>query len=151
MIETKLIGIFGGSQCTDQEYELGMEVGRLIARRGGVVVCGGLSGIMEAVCKGAYEEEGLTVGILPDDDIYSANPYVKIPIATGMGIGRNIIIVRTAQVCIAIDGRYGTLSEVAYALQLRKTVINLKFSFPIPGLLVASSAQEAVDLAFQAV
>ncbi len=104
---------------------------------------------MEAVCRGAREAGGTTVGILPTDTVDEANPYVDIPVATGMGIGRNIIIVRTARVCIAIDGRYGTLSEIAYALQLGKPVITLNAWDEVPGVLRATSPEEAVELAFQ--
>jgi len=105
--------------------ELAEEVGQEIARQGAVLVCGGLGGVMEAACKGAAKEGGLTVGILPGDDRRSANQYVQIPIVTGMGYARNSIVARTAQAVIAIDGAYGTLTEIAYALQDGKPVIGL--------------------------
>jgi len=149
MLAGKFIGVFGGNECSDEIYQQAWEVGQLIARRNGVVVCGGLYGVMEAVCKGASEEGGMTIGILPGEEIYSANPYVQIPVATGMGIGRNIIIARTTQVCIAIDGRYGTLSEIAYALQLGKPVIGLSLWLDIPGVVIARNPDEAVKLAFE--
>jgi uncharacterized protein (TIGR00725 family) len=148
VLTKKIIAVFGGSVCTPQEYSQAVKVGELIAVSHGILVCGGLSGIMEAVCKGAKEKRGVTVGILPGDDVSSANKYVQIPIATGMGIGRNIIIARSAQVCIAIAGKYGTLSEIAYALQLEKPVITLNSWDQIPGTIQASSPKEAVDLAF---
>jgi uncharacterized protein (TIGR00725 family) len=143
----KLIAVIGGSQCSAEDYALGEEVGRLLAERGMTVICGGLSGIMESVCKGAVQAGGVTIGILPGDDPGEANQFVTIPIATGMGIGRNIVIVRSAGVCIAIDGRYGTLSEIAYALQLQKSVITLNSWNQIHGTIKASTAQEAVQLA----
>ncbi|NOX38329.1 MAG: TIGR00725 family protein [Calditrichaeota bacterium] len=143
-----IIGVLGGGQCDAETYEQARRVGQEIARRGGRVVCGGLFGVMEAVCRGAREAGGTTIGILPTDQITDANPYVDIPIATGMGIGRNIIIVRTAQVCIAINGGYGTLSEIAYALQLGKPVITLNSWDDIPGVIPAATPEEAVTLAF---
>ncbi len=144
-----LIGVFGGSQASPEDYRAAEQVGQGIARRGGIVVCGGLSGIMEAVCKGAAQQGGLTVGILPGESPREANPFVTIPVATGMGVGRNIVIVRTAQACIAINGRYGTLSEIAYALQLGKPVIVLNPWLQLPGTEQARTPEEAVEKAFQ--
>ena len=143
----KIVGVIGGNQCSFREAELAEQVGRLLAREGAVLVCGGMSGVMEAACRGAVNEGGLTIGILPTDEIHSANPYVKIPIATGMGIGRNIIIVRTARVLIAIDGKYGTLSEIAYALQLGKPVFALSPWLDIPGVRTVATPEEAVRAA----
>lgn len=143
----KLIAVIGGSQCSTEDYVLGEEVGQLLAEKGAAVICGGLSGIMEAACKGAVKADGVTIGILPGNDPAEANQFVTIPIATGMGIGRNIIIVRSAGACIAIDGQYGTLSEIAYALQLQKSVITLNSWNQIPGTIQASTAEEAVNLA----
>jgi uncharacterized protein (TIGR00725 family) len=143
----KIIGVIGGSQCTREEYELAREVGGLLAKAGAAVICGGGGGIMEAVCKGAWEEHGITIGILPSDDISEANKFVKIPVATGMGIGRNIIIVRTAQSLIAINGRYGTLSEISFALQLEKPVIAIKPWIELPGVIIVKTPQEAVTKA----
>ncbi len=150
MIESqKIIGVIGGSQCTPEDYVDAEVVGRLIAQNDAVLVCGGLTGIMEAACKGAYEAGGETIGILPGESILDANPYVKTPIATGMGIARNIIIVRTAQVVIAVDGRYGTLSEIAYALQLGRPVFCLNSWDTVSGVTPVKSAQEAVEKAIE--
>jgi uncharacterized protein (TIGR00725 family) len=145
--QEKLIAVIGGSQCSEKDFALGEEVGRLLAEKGVGIICGGLTGIMEAACKGAAEKGGITIGILPGNDPEEANRFVSIPIATGMGIGRNIIIVRSAGACIAIDGQYGTLSEIAYALQLQKTVITLNAWKQVPGTIRASTADEAVKLA----
>jgi len=147
-LTNKIIAVFGGSVCTPQEYFHAVEVGELIAIKHGILICGGLFGIMEAVCKGAKEKGGVTIGILPGDDTAAANEHVQIPIATGMGIGRNIIIARSARACIAIAGKYGTLSEIAYALQLEKPVIALNSWDQIPGIIRATSPKEAVELAF---
>ncbi len=145
------IGVIGGSICTDEEYKLAEAVGKKIAQAGGILICGGMSGVMEAACKGAFQAGGLTVGILPTDSIDDANPYVKIPVATGMGIGRNIIIVRTAAALISIDGKFGTLSEISYALQLNKKVISLRPWMEVPGMMIVKTPEEAVRLAFEAV
>jgi uncharacterized protein (TIGR00725 family) len=125
------------------------EVGRLIAKAGATLICGGRGGIMEAACRGAVEAKGLTIGILPSENIREANPYVKIPIATGIGIGRNIIIVNTAQVLIAIAGQYGTLSEIAFALQSGKPVIGLKPWINVTGIEIVHSPQQAVETALR--
>lgn len=100
-------------------------VGRELARRGVTLLCGGLGGVMEAACRGAAIEAGLTVGILPGGDPSSANPYVRIPIATSMGEARNIAVVKSAQAVIAIDGDYGTLTEIAFALKSGIPVVGL--------------------------
>ncbi|GAB4364860.1 MAG: TIGR00725 family protein [Calditrichia bacterium] len=144
-----LIGVIGGNTCSEEEYALAEEVGRFISRAGAYLICGGMSGIMEAACKGAAEAGGVTIGILPTEDVSAANPYVKIPIATGMGIGRNIIIVRTASSLIAINGKYGTLSEIAFALQLSKPVVALSPWLDVPGIVTVHTAEEAVNLALQ--
>lgn len=104
---------------------------------------------MEAACKGAVEANGLTVGILPSDNVQEANEYVKIPVASGMGIARNIIIVRTAQALISIDGRYGTLSEMAFAVQLGKPLISIHPWIELPDAIVVGTPEEAVDLAIK--
>ena len=120
-----MIAVIGAGECNAKIYDLAVEVGRLLAESGYTVICGGLGGVMEAACKGAKSVNGITVGILPGDDPEEANEFVDFPIGTGMGIGRNIIIIRSAQLVIAVNGKYGTLSEVAYALQLGKPVVGL--------------------------
>ena len=147
------IAVIGGSDVSPPVEALAEEVGREIARHGAVLVCGGLSGVMEAACRGADGEGGLTVGILPGDNRQSANPYVKIPIATGIGYARNAAVVKSAQAAIAVDGSYGTLSEIAYALQSGIPVIGLDtWSISINGkedssIIRASSPKEAVERA----
>jgi uncharacterized protein (TIGR00725 family) len=121
-----IIAVIGGAQCSIDEALLAEAVGRELARRGAIVVCGGLGGVMEAVCRGAAIESGLTVGILPGDDPNSANPYVHVPIASGVGQARNIAVVKSAQAVIAIAGNYGTLTEIAFALKSGIPVIGLK-------------------------
>ena len=119
------IAVIGGSDPSPEVNKLAEEVGRELARRDVVLICGGMGGVMEAACKGASAEGGMTIGILPGDSRQAANPYVQIPIATGIGYARNVAVVKSAQAVIAIDGSYGTLSEIAYALQGGMPVIGL--------------------------
>jgi uncharacterized protein (TIGR00725 family) len=132
-----IIGVIGGSVCSEEEYKIAEKVGQLIAKNDGILICGGMGGIMEAACKGASSVNGITIGILPSDNIKEANPYVLIPVATGMGIGRNIIIVRTANVLIAINGK-----------QMNKRVIALNPWLKVPGLDIVNTPEEAVEKAF---
>jgi uncharacterized protein (TIGR00725 family) len=125
MHKQKFVSVIGSSQATTVELNLAEEVGRELAKRGAVLVCGGLGGIMEAACHGASEEGGITIGILPGDDRKQANPYVQFPIVTGIGYARNAAVAKTGQVVIAIGGIYGTLSEIAFALQNGTPVIGL--------------------------
>lgn len=153
-----MIGVIGANRADARTYGLAEEVGREIAKHGMAVVCGGLGGVMEAVCKGARSGGALTIGIIPSDLKDDANRYVQVPIVTGMGIGRNVVIVKTADVLIAVGGEFGTLSEIAHALNLGKTVIGLDTwklrkatDRPIDGLVEASTPSEAVRLALEVV
>ena len=151
-----IIGVIGGSQCSPEESKLAEAVGQELAKQGATLICGGLSGVMEAVCKGAHSEGGTTIGILPGNNRSSANPYVTIPIVTNMGYARNVIVVKSAQAIIAIDGSYGTLSELAYALQDNIPVVGLNtWSFSVKGkvddsIIPAGDAREAVEKAITA-
>jgi len=128
MTERKpVIAVIGGANHASPEaLTLAEEVGFLIAREGAVLVCGGLNGVMEAACKGAKRGGGLTIGVLPGADPRDANPHVDVPIVTAMSTARNAIVVRTGDAVIAIDGSYGTLTEMAYALDLGKKVFALR-------------------------
>ena len=121
----RLIAVIGGGQCSREEAQLAEEIGRELARQGAILGCGGLGGVMEAACRGASSEGGITIGILPGDSRQAANPYVQIPIVTGLGYARNIAVVKSAQAVIAIAGSYGTLSEISHALQSGIPVIGL--------------------------
>jgi uncharacterized protein (TIGR00725 family) len=123
--KNKFIAVIGNSKASAQEIKLAEEIGREIAKSGAVLVCGGLDGVMEAACRGAVSEGGLTVGILPGTDRHDANQYVKIPIVTGIGYARNIIVVKSSQAVIAVGGGYGTLTEIGYALKSGIPVIGL--------------------------
>lgn len=124
---TPIIGVIGESEFSDRSHEaLAEETGRLIASAGYVLVCGGLTGVMEAACRGAREAGGQTIGILPGLDRSEANPYVSVAIPTGLGQMRNVVIVLTADVLVAVGGGFGTLSEIGHALRYDKRVIGLR-------------------------
>jgi len=149
----KFIAVIGGSQCSSQEARLAEEVGRELAKRGATLVCGGLGGVMEAACRGASSEGGVTIGILPGESRQAANPYVQFPIVTGIGYARNVAVVKSAQAVIAISGSYGTLSEISHALQSGIPVIGLNtWSLSKNGqqdnsIIPAQNPAEAVDKA----
>ncbi len=113
-----MISVIGGEACGPEALDIAEKVGREIAQRGAALVCGGRGGVMEAACRGAREAGGHTIGIMPGRGSKDSppNPYVEIPIFTGMGFARNVIVVLSGDAVIAIDGSYGTLSEIAYAL-----------------------------------
>ncbi|TET86881.1 MAG: TIGR00725 family protein [Dehalococcoidia bacterium] len=151
-----LIAVIGGGQCSAEEVSLAEAVGRGLAKRGAILICGGLGGVMEAACKGAKSEGGTTIGILPGEDRSAANPYVDTTIVTGIGYARNLIVVKSAEAVIAIDGSYGTLSEIAYALQSGIPVIGLDtWSLSLNeqldhSIIQAQHAEEAVEKAIAA-
>lgn len=144
----KIIGVIGAGEAREELLRIAEEVGRLLAMEGAIVITGGLGGVMEAASKGAFLEGGITVGILPTLNKKDANPYVKIPIPTGMGEMRNALIVRASDALISIGGEYGTLSEIALALKFGKRVIGLK-TWDIKGIIQASSPEEAVKLSLK--
>jgi uncharacterized protein (TIGR00725 family) len=119
------VSVIGGSTVTDQEYDRAHEVGRLLGVAGHDVVCGGRTGVMEAVCRGARETGGHTIGILPGTDRHSANQYVDTPIVTGIGNARNPLVVLNGDAVIAVDGGTGTLSELGHALDFGRPVAGL--------------------------
>jgi len=118
MKKRPVIAVIGGSEEGEALMKEAEQAGSLIAQRGDILVCGGLRGVMEAAAKGAHSAGGLTIGILPQEHKDKANKYIDIAVATGLGIGRNVIIARTADALIAVGGAYGTLSEIAFGLQL---------------------------------
>lgn len=151
----KIIAVIGGGQPTSKEAKSAEKVGRELAKYGAILVCGGLGGIMEAACKGASAEGGITIGILPGENRQSANPYVQIPIATGLGYARNAAVAKSAQAVIAIGGSYGTLTEIGYALQTGVPVIGLN-TWTISqndkqdkSIIPAESPVEAVEMALE--
>lgn len=145
-MERKFIGVIGAGVAGEDVRQTAEELGRLVARHGHVLVCGGLGGVMEAAAKGAKEAGGTTVGVIPQADRHAANPYIDIPVATGFGEGRNVIIIRTADLFFAVSGEYGTLSEIAFALKMKKPVIGLG-TWNIPGITRAETPLEAMEIA----
>ena len=143
----------GSGAAPTHDLEVAEAVGRALAGRGAVVVCGGLGGTMEAACRGAKAAGGTTVGILPGSDRADANPYVDIALATGLGEARNALVVRAADALIAVGGEWGTLSEIALALRAGKRVVGLaswelaKGGRPVEGIVAAADPAEAVELA----
>ena len=150
----RYVAVIGAGTCTPAEAAAAEEVGAHLARAGAVVVCGGLSGVMEAACRGARREGGLTVGILPGNDRSAANPHVVVAIATGLGELRNGLVVRAADALIAVGGEFGTLSEIGFALKLGKRVVGLS-TWELPrrpdAILRAGTAGEAARLALEVV
>jgi hypothetical protein len=144
----KIIAVIGTGSADESLLKIAEEVGRLIARRDAILICGGLGGVMEAASKGARSEGGTTVGILPQDYKNEANPYIDIPVATGFGEGRNVIIARSADALITVGGEYGTLSEIAFGLRMGKPVIGIK-TWDIRGIIKAENAEDAVEKAFE--
>jgi uncharacterized protein (TIGR00725 family) len=144
----EIIGVIGGRRAEKRLLKEAEEVGKLIAQRGAVLICGGLTGVMEAASKGAKSAGGLTIGILPQNDAKEANKYIDIAIPTGLGIARNVIIARASDVLISIGGEYGTLSEIAFALQIGKPVIGIS-TWDIKGVIPVKSANDAVEKAFE--
>jgi len=142
----KLVAVIGGSVIKDEEIrQIAFETGKEIASRGYVLVCGGMGGVMEEASKGAKSVGGLVVGILPGKDKTDANPYIDIPVVTSISHARNAIIVRTADCVIAINGEYGTLSEIALAKVINKQVFGIK-TWDIEGVIKVSDAKTALDI-----
>lgn len=125
------ISVIGGSDPNEVVELNAEEVGRRLAEAGAVVVCGGMGGVMEAACRGARSVGGTTVGIIPSYEVRDANPYCDIVIPSGLGLARNMLVVASGRAVIAIDGGYGTLSEIALALNLGLPVVSLG-SWPLP-------------------
>jgi len=148
------IGVMGPAVCSPQCRRLARDVGFHIGRQGGILICGGLGGVMEAAAAGVREAGGITVGILPRAAAADANPYIDIPIVTDMGHARNVINVLTSQVIIAVHGAYGTLSEIALALKSGTPVVGLETwrlippqGGSVPEITVADTPEDAVRLA----
>jgi uncharacterized protein (TIGR00725 family) len=147
------VGVIGAGSAGDAIVSVAEEVGRLLATRGALVVCGGLGGVMEAACRGAKSAGGVTVGILPGLDRDEANAWVDVAIPTGLGEARNALVVRAADVLIAIGGEFGTLSEIALALKTEKPVVGIdtwelsRRGEVATQIVRAATPAEAVDLA----
>jgi len=143
------IGVIGAGTCSKETGALAEAVGKEIAKKGAVLLCGGLGGVMEAAAKGAKLEGGMTTGILPGTLREEANPWIDVAVLSGMGHARNALIAQSSDALIAVDGEYGTLSEMALGLKMGKPVILLESKWKIEGTESAKSPQEAVELAFR--
>jgi uncharacterized protein (TIGR00725 family) len=143
------IGVIGPSQTTPEVLRDAESVGVEIARRGAILVCGGLGGVMEAAARGAKSAGGFSVGILPGTSVDDANPHIDIPIATGMGEARNVLVVRASDALIAIAGGFGTLSEIGFALKTGKPLVGLNtWKLDVP-IVQAQTPAEAVAKVFE--
>ena len=143
MYSNQRISVFGGRDITPEVYEDTLEIGRRLADEGYLVFCGGGAGVMEAIAKGVHDEGGIVVGVLKGQDLEEGNKYLTVPIATGIGIARNAILAYNCDAAIAISGQYGTLSEIAYAFQLKKPVIGYK-TWDIDSVVRADSPLDVV-------
>ena len=143
MYSNQRISVFGGRDITPEVYEDTLEIGRRLADEGYLVFCGGGAGVMEAIAKGVHDEGGIVVGVLKGQNLEEGNKYLTVPIATGIGIARNAILAYNCDAAIAISGQYGTLSEIAYAFQLKKPVIGYK-TWDIDSVVCADSPSDVV-------
>jgi uncharacterized protein (TIGR00725 family) len=148
------VSVVGAAGATDEELRLARELGGALARAGAVVVCGGYGGVMEGVARGAREAGGLTIGILKGVDARDANPWIVLPIPTGMGDARNALVVRAGESVVAVGGSWGTLSEIALALKAGLEV-GILGTPPAPGLGLldlgtpADAAKWALERAYE--
>jgi uncharacterized protein (TIGR00725 family) len=147
------VAVIGGGDAPPAHRRLAEAVGRAIAGAGAVLVCGGLGGVMEAACRGARGAGGRTLGILPGRDRGEANRYVEVAVPTGLGEARNVLVVRAADAVVAVGGEYGTLSEIALALQAGIPVVGIdtwelaRAGAPVDGVTRADDPERAVHLA----
>ncbi|MFH2012467.1 MAG: TIGR00725 family protein [Pseudomonadota bacterium] len=143
------IGVIGAGRCSPTLERIAEEIGREIAKSKAILLCGGLGGVMEAAARGAKLEGGLTIGILPGNTPYEANPYIDVFIVTNLGQARNVVLVQSSDVLIAVEGGYGTLSEIAIALKLKKPVVALNTWDVSKEIIQAKDAKEAVSYAIR--
>ncbi|MFW5916814.1 MAG: TIGR00725 family protein [Halorubrum sp.] len=138
------VSVIGGSSVPPETAAVAEALGERLADRGHTVVCGGLGGVMEAVCRGADGAGGEAIGILPTDRRADANPYVTTPIATGLGHARNALVALNGDAAIAVDGSHGTLSEIGLALAQGRPVAGLE-TYDVAGVKAVETPNEAVD------
>jgi uncharacterized protein (TIGR00725 family) len=144
----RYVAVCGASEATPSQLVAAREVGRLLARKGAVVINGGFGGVMGAASEGAASAGGTVIGILPDTDRGGANPHLTLALATGLGQARNTVIVTAADSVIAIGAGWGTLSEIAIARRLDRPVFALD-SWDVKGLEVVDTPAEAVKRALE--
>ncbi len=140
------VAVIGGSEIDESTYDVALDVGKRLGDRGHTVVCGGLGGVMEAACRGAFEAGGETIGVLPGDERTAANEWVTTPIATGLGNARNVLVVCNGDAVVAIDGAAGTLSELGHALDFGRPVAGLGTpEIDLDGFEATETPAEAVE------
>jgi uncharacterized protein (TIGR00725 family) len=145
----KYVAVIGGGEAEETILAMAYKVGQEIARRGLVLLCGGLGGVMQAAAQGAQEAGGTVIGILPGPDRRAGNPFLTYSLVTNLGHARNMVLAHSADGLIAVDGGYGTISEAAIALKLGKPVVGLANDWHLARMQKAFSPQEAVDIILQ--
>lgn len=145
-VRPRRVSVIGAGRCDEAVYETARLLGGLLAQCGFEIVCGGLGGVMTAVCQGAREAGGRTIGILPGDDPAEANPFVDIAVVTGLGIARNVLVVKNGDAVVAVSGGAGTLSEIGIALKIGRPVVALGHFDAIDGVIAAKTPQQAIFL-----
>jgi len=140
----KIVGVIGGRSCTDEMGQLAQNLGKKLAKVADMLVSGGLGGIMEAVCSGFQSAGGITIGFIPTYNKSDANAFVDIVIPTGLGLARNVLVVKAADVVIALPGEAGTLSEIAYCLQFGIPVVSVD-CWDMRGVITVKTVDEAVS------
>ncbi|HXP97651.1 MAG TPA: TIGR00725 family protein [Telmatospirillum sp.] len=139
------VAVIGPRDASVAQLDVAEAIGQELAKMGVPLLTGGKSGVMEAASRGAFAAGGLTIGFIPDEDWRAANPYVSLPLATGLGPARNILIARSAEALIAVGGEYGTLSEMAFGMQFKKPVFSLCDAPSVPGVTVCASVEDCLD------
>ncbi|MDN5842245.1 MAG: LOG family protein [Alcaligenaceae bacterium] len=139
------VAVIGPREASDEEYATAEAMGAALAGHHLQLLCGGKNGVMEASAKGHLEAGGRPIGLVPEGDWRCANPYVRIPIATGIGKSRNVIIAQSSTVLIAVGGGYGTMSEMAFGLHFDKLVLALGDAPALPGVVACTSVDEALN------
>ena len=140
----KVVGVIGGHICSNEVEQLAHNLGKNLAKVVEYLICGGLGGTMKAVCQGFKGAGGRTIGVIPGYNKKEANPYIDIVIPTGLGLARNVLVVKSADVIVALPGEAGTLSEIAFALQFGIPIISLR-SWDLPGLVKVETIKEAIS------
>lgn len=144
------VSVIGGSTVDEEVYETARTLGNRLAERGHTVVCGGLTGVMEATARGVAERGGTTIGILPGTDRADANPFVDTVIATGLGNARNVLVTLNGDAVVAVDGGPGTLSEIGHALDFQRPIAGLE-THDVPGIEPVETPGAAVEYVERAV
>lgn len=140
------IAVIGAGNCGRETLDKAARLGELLAEAGFEVLCGGLGGVMTAVCQGARSRGGRTIGLTPGESRHEANEFVEVPVATGMGQMRNFLVVLNGDVVVAVDGGAGTLSEIGHALKLGRRVVAMGAWSGLPGVIPAGSPEDAVRM-----